>query len=648
VALNQFELAEAYAKLTVRDGEFNRAIGRTEMSLKRLQGTLDAAARKAQMFLLAGAAAIAGVMKVTSDAEETMSKFRIVFKGQADEALEWAKKLGENVKRSHFDIIGFMARFQDTFVPMGIAREEATKLSKTMTKLTIDLASFNNENEAETASLLTAALTGTHDAVRRYGIVLSASTLNQELMNMGIAKGIRGATELQKTQARLNLMLSMTADAQGDAARTSDSLANQWKDMISDVKKLAIQFGQQMLPAIIAIIEDVKKLIDWLSSLSDETKKLIGEWGLWAVKAALVVTVLAKVTSGVISLTAMIKKLAVATGMLNAASMLGGGLAGIVGGGGAKVFRGRAAGAAMAGAPLVASRIGGLASRGGGLAKMFGFTGLAAGSGGLLGMLGLGGLAGAIGAGIIGEGIMHPLRGQKARKDKALDEEIMKKNEETMRHAKRVWIDINDNHQRNLDIFARAGERGRKAAEAGSKSSAAHQLGLLQEWKKSQAAALENAQAFETAAKEAGHLGEKGSPAVKAFTEQVEAIDKAIAKLTASIAEAAVEEAALAAKKAEQIAQLNDMRRETTRTQASVAGRFHERERKLMDAIRNPGRGVTFRDTGFAFGASFQQAVGSQITGAMEQQLEVQRSSLEELKGIHQELAEVHELNWGA
>jgi hypothetical protein len=91
------------------------------------------------------------------------------------------------------------------------------------------MASFNNESEANVIRDLQSALVGNHETVRKYGVIITQATLDQELLNTGIEGGIREATEQEKVMARMNIILKGTTDAQGDAARTAGSFANSIK-----------------------------------------------------------------------------------------------------------------------------------------------------------------------------------------------------------------------------------------------------------------------------------------------------------------------------------------------------------------------------------------------------------------------------------
>lgn len=241
----------------------------------RLDSTLEADSRKARASLktvtgalagvtvAAGAAALAlsatigkQVIATGSDVEEMMGKFDAVFRENAESVEEWADSFGDDVGRSKFELMGFASTLQDTFVPMGFARDEGAELSKQLTELAIDLASFNNEAEPETIASLQSALVGNHETMRKYGVIITQTTLSQELMNMGIAAGVKGATEQQKVQARMNIIMAGTTDAQGDAARTAGSLANMQRRLKSTISEMMGEAGREELPEMTKVLED--------------------------------------------------------------------------------------------------------------------------------------------------------------------------------------------------------------------------------------------------------------------------------------------------------------------------------------------------------------------------------------------------------
>jgi len=214
-------------------------------------------------------------VKFASDAEEIGSKFDAVFKETAGAVTEWVNEYADSVGRSRTSMKEFAATFQDTFVPLGFAREEAAQLSQRLVELTVDLASFNNASEPETMKALQSAIVGNHETMRRFGVIINQTNLNQELLNMGISEGVKVATEAQKAQARLNIIIAGTADAQGDAIRTSGSFANIMKSVRAGLKDVGEEVGAILIPHLKILTDKIKSIITWWKDLDYTQKKLI-------------------------------------------------------------------------------------------------------------------------------------------------------------------------------------------------------------------------------------------------------------------------------------------------------------------------------------------------------------------------------------
>ena len=199
----------------------------------------------------AGKAAI----DLAGDVAEMQSKSAVVFGQFRDQVVADLTEFGSAVGRSSFELETMASSIQDTFVPMGFARGEAAQLSVELTKLAVDVASFNNASDTDTMEAFQSALVGNHETVRRFGVVITEATLKQELLRMGIKRTGDEVTNAEKVQARLNLITAGTTDAQGDAARTADSYANQTKALSAEVSQLALEIGRELLPMATDLVE---------------------------------------------------------------------------------------------------------------------------------------------------------------------------------------------------------------------------------------------------------------------------------------------------------------------------------------------------------------------------------------------------------
>lgn len=218
---------------------------------------------------MASAAAMAGAFAVTirsaSNLEETMNKFNVVFGDNSKVVKEWSDNFAKKVGRSQRQITDFMASSQDLFVPLGFDPGAATELSKQVTSLAIDLASFNNMSDADTQRDLQAALTGSGEVMKKYGVIVDEAAVKQELLNQSIDPKI--ATNQQKVQARLNIIMAGTTAAQGDAIRSAGAFANQMKKLQGKLEDTSATIGQAVLPLVTQLVTKTSSIVtafaDW-------------------------------------------------------------------------------------------------------------------------------------------------------------------------------------------------------------------------------------------------------------------------------------------------------------------------------------------------------------------------------------------------
>ena len=181
------------------------------------------------------------------------------------------EEFGNNVGRATSQLEGMASSVQDTFVPLGFARGEAAKLSVQLTKLAVDTASFNNAQDIPTMMAFQSALVGNHEAVRRFGIVITETELKAELQRMGIKKNINLVTAQEKVQARLNLIIAGTVDAQGDAIRTAGSFANRTKGLEGALIELNEVAIKPLLPALASLVADLTRVVNFFKEIVADT-----------------------------------------------------------------------------------------------------------------------------------------------------------------------------------------------------------------------------------------------------------------------------------------------------------------------------------------------------------------------------------------
>lgn len=197
------------------------------------------------------AALTAGMFKslrVSSDLSEVTSKFGVVFGDQLGRAEAWSVELVNSYAMSTREAKQYLSSVQDLLVPMGMVPDAAGKMSFGITTLAADLGSFNNLPTAQVMDDIQSALVGNYETMKKYGVVINASTVEQQALTMGLAATKDELTAADKAQAAYQMMLDASSAAIGDMARTSDGYANQLKQFHALTEDLTAAMGKRLLP----------------------------------------------------------------------------------------------------------------------------------------------------------------------------------------------------------------------------------------------------------------------------------------------------------------------------------------------------------------------------------------------------------------
>ena len=221
---------------------------------------------------------LALVIRKASEMQETMGKFGVVFGDAAKSVEAWSDTTADAMGVSEQAMAGMLSGMQDLLVPMGVADDLATDMSKELSALAVDLASFNNMESAKTFEDLMAAMTGSGEVMKKYGVILTETAVKQELLRMGLDP--KTTDNAAKAQARLNIIMRGTTAAQGDAIRTSGSFANQMKAMWSIVTDVSGAIGGPLLDDLAGMVGLINHAGRGIKSFVNENQELVRMVGM--------------------------------------------------------------------------------------------------------------------------------------------------------------------------------------------------------------------------------------------------------------------------------------------------------------------------------------------------------------------------------
>jgi hypothetical protein len=323
-----------------------------------------------------GAAGFVGAVKqsinAASDLHEQINKVDVVFRGSQRSVLQWSENTAKGLGIARGEALGFAATFGNLLVPMGIARNQAARMSTQLVQLAADLASFNNANPEDVLQALQSGLAGQIRPLRQFGIFIDQARIKAEALRLGLVKGTvdqgqaRVATEQlsiaqakynqalkdfgpnttqvasahvtleraqravskaasgatgqlsqqQKVMATMSIIMRDSRDAQGDFARTSGGLANQQRILRAEITNLEEKLGKTLLPTVLRL---VTRMTDWLSSTQNQ-ERLIRRLSATVSTAATVIKTMFDVMRGAADLVGGWKNLAIAIGIATVAS----------------------------------------------------------------------------------------------------------------------------------------------------------------------------------------------------------------------------------------------------------------------------------------------------------------------------------------
>lgn len=137
----------------------------------------------------------------------------------------------------------------------GFTRAESALMSVNLVRLAGDLASFKNLSIDVALQKIRSGLVGEAEPLRTVGVLLSEAAVKAKAYELGIADVGSELTEAQKVQARYAIIFQQTQQAQGDAVRTGDQLANRQRQLNAVWEDSRATLGQKLLPAAIKITE---------------------------------------------------------------------------------------------------------------------------------------------------------------------------------------------------------------------------------------------------------------------------------------------------------------------------------------------------------------------------------------------------------
>lgn len=251
-------------------------------------------------------------IELGSDLAEVQNVVDVTFQGINEEINEFARNAIEQFGLSELSAKQYSSTMGAMLKSMGFTTRAAADMSMELTGLAGDVASFYNLSGDEAFAKIRAGISGETEPLKQLGINLSVANLEQFALTQGMKKSYSAMTQQEQALLRYNYLLSVTSDAQGDFARTSDSWANQTKILTERFNSLKAAIGQGLInvftPVLKVINQVIAKLVEAANAFKRFTEIITGKKSETNTSVSGVATDATAATSGMNGLTAATNK----------------------------------------------------------------------------------------------------------------------------------------------------------------------------------------------------------------------------------------------------------------------------------------------------------------------------------------------------
>lgn len=243
---------------------FSSANQKASASLSSLENQLETIKKRAAQLvsLKAIATYLANAVTKFNDFYEATDLFNNAMGELSGQATELINKMESLLGIDPTEAMTNIATLQSLATSFGLASDKAYILSKNLTQLAYDESSYWNKDTATTFTAIASAISGELEPIRRLGVDLSQTQLQQELLALGFNKQVSSLSQADKAVLRYIAIMKQTANVQGNLAQTINSPANMVRILKSEISQLAKAVGQLLYPAFKAILPVLITAVD--------------------------------------------------------------------------------------------------------------------------------------------------------------------------------------------------------------------------------------------------------------------------------------------------------------------------------------------------------------------------------------------------
>ena len=277
-------MEDVKVKLSLDASQFEDGVGKAEGKLGSLKGKMGDIGKGLQSVgtKMAGVgasmvASVGGIVaagaKWSASVESTNFLYKNLDKSvqkSIEANMKNAKSLGmteQQYKSNATSLSTFLGN-------MGFANEEISNMSGRAMELAADLGALADVPVDQAMGDFKSALMGNYEALDKYGINISAATLENSEYVQSLGKSWNQLSDNEKMMAVYNEVMKQSANAQGLAKQESESFGSQMRLLKESIGETVGQLGDALLPILEPIVSKMQEVVEKVSKWIQENPKL--------------------------------------------------------------------------------------------------------------------------------------------------------------------------------------------------------------------------------------------------------------------------------------------------------------------------------------------------------------------------------------
>ena len=192
---------------------------------------------------------------------ENLNLFQVATGEAYEESLKFIDSMSELYGMDPSNLMRYAGNFYQLADAISMPDKASAALSLGLTKATNDIASLFNVDIETVFENLSSGMQGMSRAVRKYGMDIRTTTLQQTALSLGLTEQVENMSEANRQGLRFITMMQQANNASGDFARTIESPANQLRIFKEQVAQLGRAIGNFLIGPLTTAISYINGFV---------------------------------------------------------------------------------------------------------------------------------------------------------------------------------------------------------------------------------------------------------------------------------------------------------------------------------------------------------------------------------------------------